>query len=376
MACCKTCCGCKDCTPGQSGKCCCGGASGTCCTTAQTCCGGSCCENVCCNGVCCPTGQVCCGGKCCDPSKCCNGVCCPEGRVCCNGVCCPEGQECINGVCGEPNCECPSLCLYKIEVVSPLPAGPRPVRPCEDGDPHFVYGYSPAQYGGCGFFEPVWQEVSGAGGAANYLSANYDINGERPGAPNASAIVSVYCVGRKLVVSVLLSISVPDVGPPSRSIVKSAVFELPSSCYVRSNAACGNLQGVLANYINAPITITVSSASAGLGPWQDVSEQSNGPQDEIAPCFASVEAAFQVQFRITQRDKCCEDAYICNGICCQYDQICVDGVCIPICPPGTRYCFFPDFVRDCNAGCFTEQEIQDIGVCYSSYIECLDFMMP
>lgn len=64
MACCKTCCGCKDCTPGQAGKCCCGGAGGTCCTTAQTCCAGSCCDTVCCNGVCCPPGTQCRSGAC------------------------------------------------------------------------------------------------------------------------------------------------------------------------------------------------------------------------------------------------------------------------------------------------------------------------
>lgn len=64
MACCKTCCGCKDCTPGQAGKCCCGGAGGTCCTTAQTCCSGSCCDTVCCNGVCCPPGTQCRSGAC------------------------------------------------------------------------------------------------------------------------------------------------------------------------------------------------------------------------------------------------------------------------------------------------------------------------
>lgn len=91
MACCKVCCGCKDCTPGQAGKCCCGGAGGTCCTTAQTCCAGSCCDTVCCNGVCCEPGQTCVAGECSSPCPTelqCGDQCCDPGETCCDGECC------------------------------------------------------------------------------------------------------------------------------------------------------------------------------------------------------------------------------------------------------------------------------------------------
>lgn len=105
MPCCKTCCGCKNCTQGQAGKCCCGGAAGTCCDTDQVCCGNQCCDSVCCSGVCCSPGQVCCRGVCCEASNCCNGVCCPPGTTCVNGVC--------------RACDCPSV-NYKIELLSPV----------------------------------------------------------------------------------------------------------------------------------------------------------------------------------------------------------------------------------------------------------------
>jgi len=42
MACCKCCCGNKDCAEGDEGKCCCGGAGGTCCQEGQYCCDGVC----------------------------------------------------------------------------------------------------------------------------------------------------------------------------------------------------------------------------------------------------------------------------------------------------------------------------------------------
>jgi len=51
MACCKPCCGCKDCAEGEQGKCCCGGAGGTCCNVGEFCCSGACqpepCNNNC-----------------------------------------------------------------------------------------------------------------------------------------------------------------------------------------------------------------------------------------------------------------------------------------------------------------------------------------
>lgn len=42
MPCCKACCGCRDCSTGQMGKCCCGGSSGSCCQSGERCCSGVC----------------------------------------------------------------------------------------------------------------------------------------------------------------------------------------------------------------------------------------------------------------------------------------------------------------------------------------------
>lgn len=54
MACCKCCCGEKDCAEGDQGKCCCGGAQGTCCDVGEFCCNGVCSPNPCCNAETCP----------------------------------------------------------------------------------------------------------------------------------------------------------------------------------------------------------------------------------------------------------------------------------------------------------------------------------
>lgn len=120
MACCKPCCGCRNCVENQKGKCCCGGANGSCCTEEQTCCANSCCDEACCRGVCCQPGERCCPEgsdttqECCPPSRvCCDGVCCPPGYSCvnyecspcpagytpCGAECCPPGQLCVDGEC-------------------------------------------------------------------------------------------------------------------------------------------------------------------------------------------------------------------------------------------------------------------------------------
>jgi len=42
MACCKCCCGQRDCVEGDQGKCCCGGVNGECCEANEYCCNGQC----------------------------------------------------------------------------------------------------------------------------------------------------------------------------------------------------------------------------------------------------------------------------------------------------------------------------------------------
>lgn len=55
MACCKPCCGCQNCAPGQEGKCCCGEA---CCQEGEFCCGGACSADPCSCGCCVVAGEV------------------------------------------------------------------------------------------------------------------------------------------------------------------------------------------------------------------------------------------------------------------------------------------------------------------------------
>lgn len=135
MACCKPCCGCKDCAAGEEGKCCCGGAEGACCNAGQFCCNGNCVPpcgrsegNCKCDGTCCTAEQFCCDGLCveepcvecqfdgdCDQNNCpCDpGYARPPGggncTQICPGGCCPPrvpcvfGGCCLPGTCVDPN---------------------------------------------------------------------------------------------------------------------------------------------------------------------------------------------------------------------------------------------------------------------------------
>lgn len=110
MACCKCCCGNKDCSQGDQGKCCCGTTTKACCTASEYCCDGEC-KSTPCTGACCDatfgcsqsTEANCTGegvtfkglGVSCDPNPCgcetdedCAAT---EGYCCCNGECvtCP-----------------------------------------------------------------------------------------------------------------------------------------------------------------------------------------------------------------------------------------------------------------------------------------------
>ena len=102
MACCKVCCGCKECDEGEEGKCCCGNE---CCAASTYCCNAECVsacsegqEGDCkCSDACCYQDEYCCGGECVEacgeggagPCKC-DSTCCDTGEYCCSGVCEPE----------------------------------------------------------------------------------------------------------------------------------------------------------------------------------------------------------------------------------------------------------------------------------------------
>lgn len=142
MACCKVCCGCKECDEGEEGKCCCGNE---CCAADTYCCNAECVsacsegqEGDCkCSDACCYQDEYCCAGECVEacgegdagPCKC-SSDCCAEGEYCCDGSCqaepcgapcdtyddcganeCCEGGECVPHE-GDPALEptVPSTC--------------------------------------------------------------------------------------------------------------------------------------------------------------------------------------------------------------------------------------------------------------------------
>ena len=110
MACCKVCCGCKECDEGEEGKCCCGSE---CCAADTYCCNAECVEacsegqegDCKCADACCYQDEYCCDGECVEacgegdagPCKC-SSDCCAAGEYCCDGVC--QAEPC----CTETEC--------------------------------------------------------------------------------------------------------------------------------------------------------------------------------------------------------------------------------------------------------------------------------
>jgi hypothetical protein len=105
MACCKCCCGKKECDEGEEGKCCCGNE---CCAAGTYCCNAECVdacsegqEGDCkCTDACCAAGEYCCDDAC--VSACEEGG---QGPCKCGSDCCPDGNYCCDGVCQEEPCE-------------------------------------------------------------------------------------------------------------------------------------------------------------------------------------------------------------------------------------------------------------------------------
>lgn len=100
MACCKCCCGKKDCEEGDQGKCCCGD---TCCTESEYCCDGACQAEPCGGRECCNSDGTCsnfCPAPVCDNNPAPGET--PDGAPCCDPVCigcgdCGDGgEECCN----------------------------------------------------------------------------------------------------------------------------------------------------------------------------------------------------------------------------------------------------------------------------------------
>jgi len=127
MACCKCCCGNKDCAEGEAGKCCCGGTEKTCCKAGEYCCDWEC-KSTPCSGACChptfgcsqPADEETCtslGGTWigygipCDPNPC-PGACCDTVFGGCtkeSQADCEENGRTFLGVgipCGNNTCEC------------------------------------------------------------------------------------------------------------------------------------------------------------------------------------------------------------------------------------------------------------------------------
>lgn len=264
------------------------------------------------------------------------------GRLAAQRACCcnEEGDD-------PGDCVCPDLCLYRIDVVSPVSAV-LPATPCLD-----VYSSGP-QYGsggyGCnGIDDTELQKEFGQATRVEdsvYAFAGLAIPYGQPtkgnylqGGGAVGGMARLYCRGSKLLLDVSWGVSVTKNAGLGRSKGYAiTAVELPYQCSRKTQSSC-SANNLRANYLRLPIEFSVSMRSPGIvGSWgQPVSDYLSGNNADVNACFENL-LDFAATFRITQRDSCqvCSTWQDCPVVNNQ-SQCCNNGVCEPcaICPPLT-----------------------------------------
>lgn len=225
-------------------------------------------------------------------------------RACC---CDEEGDN-------PEDCLCPHVCLYRIEVLSPLAFGPRPIVPCTEESNNSLIDQTPLDLGPCNAHWTNEGVSVFAGRVLNFLYAVASYRGQNLVSPGASASVNISCYGEKLLANIGWDLSVPGsvflnyFGNPYRRMFRTATVELPSECFRKSNATCETgIYGpdVRGNFLSTPIEFTVSYDSPGIGAWDAAPfEEQSGDQANVTDCFEYLRENFSVTFRITQRQSC------------------------------------------------------------------------
>lgn len=172
----------------------------------------------------------------------------------------------------------------------------------------------------------------------------------------AAVSVRIYCDGTKNFAEITWVVSC-RVGAAAlyveRFAGKGTIVELPSVCDKKANASCIQPdQPLRANYLAAPIEITISEASPGIGAWNpdySSSRQSaffeGWPSEQLGngEAFAAVlDDLFESlrtitgTFRITQRDSCQLTGCPCSKRGVGHTLYAVEETGTELCcPPGT-----------------------------------------
>lgn len=232
-------------------------------------------------------------------------------------------------------CEFPDMCLYKLEILSPVSWGPRPLLPCEDDlAPSMTWDLS----------YPPCEDAATCCGSATGSASNGRVSAiiSRGAARvvyiselGAEAEIRVSLLGGYingspyLYADVFYLMVVGQVGDQSRTIRRDGRFNLASDCVSRVGLVCDDPdEGGSILTIRTPVEFTVNAASPGAGSWSSVTDTPEGDQSRITACVAHLNDNFEATFRITRRRSCrpqvCvdlsesypEDDSITTDVCC------------------------------------------------------------
>ena len=227
-------------------------------------------------------------------------------RSCC---CEEEGDSCE---------ECGDYCLYKLEIVSPLPLA-SPPTPClpfvvseQDNNASFCAEQQSRQVS---YLDKGYALQGGL--RAIYEAAVLGLSNPYQDGSVIDASVELYCVN-DLVVGPGVPYSPPKWFAAislraflAHSIVTSATTKtslrlLSSACSRKSNADCSLFDYTAQRtrgYLSTPLEFTVTYSSDGFGLWQN-EDTYVPPQGDPISCGTQLADNFSVTFRITERRAC------------------------------------------------------------------------
>lgn len=282
-------------------------------------------------------------------------------RTLCGG-CCEEWPP------DDPeNCQCPDLCLYRLRIVSPVTLGPIPAFPCGERPVEFTGDLSESVvdtcFGGDSFLSSQGEISAGNLSAAISVYASGQSSDPAPSgfAPGQSFVwvksnIRFECVNPspfrsppfKWLATIELEFWVIDNpyespgDPPNDASLRLYKFlrvEIPQSCVTDGHYCVDGGPNDDDSYStctaptrkfwrpDAPLTVSISSATTSLGDWQIVNPPGrtaippeylagvpyeDGDADPIRECLEAAEEAFVFEVMLTRRDNCCDNSCDCS----------------------------------------------------------------
>lgn len=241
-----------------------------------------------------------------------------DGKLLLNGSQLASSRSCCCEEEGDSCEECGDYCLYKLEIVSPLPLA-SPPTPClpfvvseQDNNASFCAEQQSRQVS---YLDKGYALQGGL--RAIYEAAVLGLSNPYQDGSVIDASVELYCVN-DLVVGPGVPYSPPKWFAAislraflAHSIVTSATTKtslrlLSSACSRKANADCSLFDYTAQRtrgYLSTPLEFTVTYSSDGFGSWQN-EDTYIPPQGDPISCGTQLADNFSVTFRITERPAC------------------------------------------------------------------------